>query len=132
MDENREEVYKAIYDSLEHIVNTIYEQLSVNEIEQLKKELKMTAEKTKGSFMGRFIGRIQGQKKLPLEFLAGELRKIGRDDLFWNQLENKSSQVFVRCFNIKLNMQIGKKNSTWKRKDTYTMTYLFLGNRYKK
>lgn len=90
MDENREEVYKAIYDSLEHIVNTIYEQLSVNEIEQLKKELKMTAEKTKGSFMGRFIGRIQGQKK-PLEFLAGELRKIGRDDLFWNQLESKSS-----------------------------------------
>lgn len=90
MDENRE-VYKAIYDSLEHIVNTIYEQLSVNEIEQLKKELKMTAQKTKDQFIGRFIGRIQGQKKLPLEFLAGELRKIGRDDLFWNQLENKSS-----------------------------------------
>lgn len=90
MDENREEVYKAIYDSLEHIVNTIYEQLSVNEIEQLKKELKMTAEKTKNNFMGRFIGRIQGQKK-PLEFLAGELRKIGRDDLFWNQLESKLS-----------------------------------------
>lgn len=90
MDENREEVYKAIYDSLEHIVNTIYEQLSVNEIEQLKKELKMTAEKTKNNFMGRFIGRIQGKKK-PLEFLAGELRKIGRDDLFWNQLESKSS-----------------------------------------
>lgn len=90
MDENREEVYKAIYDSLEHIVNTIYEQLSVNEIEQLKKELKMTAEKTKNNFMGRFIGRIQGQKK-PLEFLAGELRKIGRDDLFWNQMESKSS-----------------------------------------
>lgn len=91
MDENREEVYKAIYDSLEHIVNTIYEQLSVNEIEQLKKELKMTAQKTKHQFIGRFIGRIQGQKKLPLEFLAGELRKIGRDDLFWNQLESKSS-----------------------------------------
>lgn len=90
MDENREEVYKAIYDSLEHIVNTIYEQLSVNEIERLKKELKMTAEKTKNNFMGRFIGRIQGQKK-PFEFLAGELRKIGRDDLFWNQLESKSS-----------------------------------------
>lgn len=90
MDENRE-VYKAIYDSLEHIVNTIYEQLSVNEIEQLKKELKMTAEKTKDKFIGRFIGRIQGQKKLPLEFLAGALRKIGRDDLFWNQLESKSS-----------------------------------------
>lgn len=91
MDENREEVYKALYDSLEHIVNTIYEQLSVNEIEQLKKELKMTAQKTKDQFIGRFIGRIQGQKKLPLEFLAGELRKIGRDDLFWNQLESKSS-----------------------------------------
>lgn len=90
MNENREEVYKAIYDSLEHIVNTIYEQLSVNEIEQLKKELKMTAQKTKHQFIGRFIGRIQGQKK-PLEFLAGELRKIGRDDLFWNQLESKSS-----------------------------------------
>lgn len=41
MDENREEVYKVIYDSFEYIVNIIYEQFFVNEIEQLKKELKM-------------------------------------------------------------------------------------------
>lgn len=91
MDVNREELYKAKYNSLEHVVNTIFEQLSDNEIEQMKKELNMTAQKTKVKFMGRFIGRIQGQKKLPLEFLAGELRKIGRDDLFWNQLESESS-----------------------------------------
>lgn len=90
MDENREEVYKAIYNSLEHTVNTVYEQLSDKEVEQLKENLLMTAQKTKVQFMDRFIVRIREQKK-PLEFLAGELRKIGRDDLFWNQLESRFS-----------------------------------------
>lgn len=90
MNENREEVYKAIYNSLEHTVNTVYEQLSDKEVEQLKENLLMTAQKTKVQFMDRFIVRIREQKK-PLEFLAGELRKIGRDDLFWNQLESRFS-----------------------------------------
>lgn len=90
MDVKRQELYKAIHNSPQHIVNTIFIQLSVNEIDQLKKELKMTVEKQQISFMERFIVRIQEQKK-PLEFLAGELRKIGRDDLLWNQLESMSS-----------------------------------------
>lgn len=89
MDENREEVYKAIYNNLQHVVNAIFEQLSDNEIEQLKENLLMTAQKTKVQFMDRFIVRIREQKN-PLE-LAGELRKIGRDDLFWNQLESRFS-----------------------------------------
>lgn len=90
MDVKRQELYKAIHNSPQHIVNTIFIQLSVNEIDQLKKELKMTVEKQQISFMERFIVRIQEQKK-PLEFLADELRKIGRDDLLWNQLESMSS-----------------------------------------
>lgn len=90
MDENREEVYRAIYNNLQHVVNAIFEQLSDNEIEQLKEILLMTAQKTKVQFMDRFIVRIREQKN-PLEFLAGELRKIGRDDLFRNQLESRFS-----------------------------------------
>lgn len=90
MDENREEVYKAMYNNLQHVVNAIFEQLSDNEIEQMKVELKMVVHKTNAHFMSRFIVRIREQTK-PLVFLVGELRKIGRDDLFWNQLESKSS-----------------------------------------
>lgn len=84
----KEKFYKIVQDDLRHILNNIFKKLSVNEKEQLKEELQMMVEKQEESFKDRIIARIQKNK--PLEFLAVELRKIGRDNLLWDELESMS------------------------------------------
>lgn len=90
MDVQKEKLTSTLQNDPQHILNSIFTKLSVNEIQQLKQELQMTAQKLQVQFMERFIARIQQQKK-PLEFLAGALRMIGQDNLLWNQLENMTS-----------------------------------------
>lgn len=82
----KEKFYKIVQDDLRHILNNIFKKLSVNEKEQLKEELQMMVEKQEENFKDRIIARIQNNK--PLEFLAVELRKIGRDNLLWDELES--------------------------------------------
>lgn len=84
----KEKIYKIVQDDLRHILNNIFKKLSVNEKEQLKEELQMMVEKQEENFKDRIIARIQNNK--PLEFLAVELRKIGRDNLLWDELESMS------------------------------------------
>lgn len=84
----KEKFYKIVQDDLRHILNNIFKKLSVNEKEQLKEELQMMVEKQEENFKDRIIARIQNNK--PLEFLAVELRKIGRDNLLWDELESMS------------------------------------------
>lgn len=64
MDVKKEELYKAIQNNPKHIVNNIFMQHSVNEIEYLKKELKMTVQNKKFHSWIDLLFVFKSRKKL--------------------------------------------------------------------